>query len=321
MAWTPSAEATYEAPNPLMDAIESLFDVGFTLEPLTRHDPQLLTRYVCKRRNDHYRSLEALLSRLPESFRKFEMGPTDADVIDTIMNLPGCDLILFGSRGAGKTSLLHFVEFLLSQCAPDYHFVIVSGRDQGKSDFNPFVRSLKEQFYHTSERAEESLAQHLKAAADLIVEDYNIEYVHQAIRHLTTELPETLHNKLVFVFDNLDQLNKTLVDKAFEVARAINAVKQMTTIITARPGTLMGINLRGSARAFFSFRILVSPPDVSTWLNTMNRRIAEQSRLRNFRQTLDNKQVDSDMLGQAMERFATLLTQPSHLTRDPARQH
>jgi hypothetical protein len=107
---------------------------------------------------------------------------------------------------------------------------------------------------------------------------------------------------------------------ALEVARSINEVKQLTTIITARPGTFMGVTLRGSARAFFKYHIIVAPPDASFWLQGMKRQIAEQSRQQAFSGTLESIALNSDTLAQSMERFASLLTEPNDPPRDSAQQ-
>jgi flagellar biosynthesis GTPase FlhF len=100
--------------SPLWDAIETPFGNAVPITSLKRGSfLQFSQEYIRHRTADENRSLDAYLARLPRSIEALRPGITDAEVIDCIVNgtTPSI-LALVGPAGAGKSSLLHFIEGL-----------------------------------------------------------------------------------------------------------------------------------------------------------------------------------------------------------------
>lgn len=133
------ARATYfpgfrkHEPNPLWASLEPLWDQAWPKEPLPRNEEETLRQFYVTARSgepDDPAIINGFLSRLPGSFRREPLGIVDCDVLDFLLNYRADRVLsLVGSRGAGKSTLIHYLEAVLRHCLPETYpsLVVLNG--------------------------------------------------------------------------------------------------------------------------------------------------------------------------------------------------
>jgi hypothetical protein len=98
--------------NRLWQIIETIFDNAFKTDSLPRGRwKELRNNYIINRKFDEYYDVPSLKAILPDEISSLRLGLKDIDLIRFLLAYSGDrTLVLFGPRGAGKTSMIHYVE-------------------------------------------------------------------------------------------------------------------------------------------------------------------------------------------------------------------
>lgn len=264
--------------NPLWQALEPIFDRAIRNEPLPRYDTDILRDYVPERRDKHLSSGE-LSSRLPKEFDALPLGPAEIDVIDFLLHYRGNRVLaLLGTRGVGKTSLLHFVEAAIQAAIPfrPYLFININGLALGQRPTSQdFSDLLREELEDVAERAPQVFQRAVAHALAELDSHTGETAFRRAARQLAKYSPEGDERRITFVFDNLDQLSASSVDAALDIAREVFINSRLGTLATLRPGSLRRVATRSRAAAFFQFTIDIGPPSVPGLLERLSHRLAK----------------------------------------------
>lgn len=275
MSWRPSQDKQIcrEETTALWRAIEGIYSDAVPLSSLPRRDPETLQRaYICDRKGDKQSDTEAMLGRVPPEMRKYKLGRIEIELLDLLINHTGSRLIVLqGPRGAGKTSLLHYVETIAEA-----------------SGFNAPPTILKVNGLELNENASEiDLVKHVRGAlqvcppppnfpANLVADAANrlrrsrsFSAVSEAFASMSRQLVDRQRNRLVLAFDNLDQLSPTTLRLTMTLAQQAALAAGIAALVCLRPACFEGALRKGSAHAFYCYRIDVAAPRVETWLRQL----------------------------------------------------
>ena len=326
MSWRPSTDKSIAQPNfsPFWAAMESVYDNVADPASLPRAKwEQLRDNYIIIRKGSSLYDAEAGKRRLPAEFRDQVLGEAEISILDVIINMEGSRAALVeGPRGAGKTSLLHYIEAVTANCYQKCSpiFLIINGLQLASLNDDRLEAEIEEDFAHVirgtlHEKASNTLPPLNDAflhAALRLETDRTQAAIREAFRELGAAMGEADQKRLIVAFDNLDHLSATYIGLAVNLARQITSVAKFSCLICLRPNVVDGLVQGGDARAFFQFRIPVNQPDIEAWLNRLGQRATARAR----KEAEENrappsvlgKNLNPGEVGAAFDRFAQLLT-------------
>lgn len=326
MSFRPTIDSslTGEAHCPLWEALEPVFDDALSTAPLPRGEWEgLKASYITDRKLDWNRDVAAMRSRLPSSFHDIRLGPTEIDLIDFILHyVHGEGLLLIGTRGAGKTSLLHYVEAAIgaSGYRPRPILAIINcikfDPQRACSEFCKAIASeLRRLLKNESLVSDTDLPpEAIALAARKLSRQRSVPQASRSLADLirSARVSEQCSPRLVLVFDNLDQEAPEVAADAVEFARAIRSAGGPNSIVVLRPGSIGGVTERDVARAFADLTIRVQAPATHALVRGIASRVSR---------ALDSRSRDVDsppraygldltpaMIGSALERLPEVLT-------------
>ena len=280
MPWRPSQEQSnsYERTTSFWQAFEYIYDNAHPTESLRRGDAeQFRYNYITERYGAEHQDIKTLCSFLPARFRRERLGPTEIDIIKFFYRAEA-DRLLFleGPRGAGKTSLIHYVELLLNRNRdPDTPFLVILNANVYPHEENVDERRLEqvviqdiarelhkicEQPWHSSE-----LATKMQELADGLETTPTKDALIDAFLGLNDAIYGFDPRKFFLVFDNLDPLSKGHISSIFRIAWTLYTSTSIGTILSLRSANLRGMMDSGAVRFFVNTRIPVMPPSIRAW--------------------------------------------------------
>lgn len=285
MPWRPSEfpAICWEEANELWQAIEGLYDRANSIDPLPRFDADTLKAvYVSERRGQSAKTVAGMESRIPEQLRGQPLGKPDIELLELVLNQSnGQAIVLRGPRGAGKTSLIHYIEALCTELMGEEApiFIKTNGLPlTGSKALGTFegVDLLK-----ASLRTELNL--HKFQVPDVPAKEEfwserpgskPLDAMVAAFTEFADALPEALRKRLVFVFDNLDQLKSSQVECMRELAQALATGANTHCVVCLRPHSLRQQVARSRSGAFFFKLIDLPAPKINVWLDRLPDRLA-----------------------------------------------
>lgn len=329
MAWRPSDDETIQRPsrNALWEAIETYFDNRIGTASLPRNSwVDLCGSYIIERRYDAFHNVEAMRSRLPTELLKARLGPTEIELSDFLINYSTERVLsIEGPRGSGKTSLLRYVESAIRQSGYSRWPVMLIVDCLSESEENVLTDAqvatlIAEEVLRSAAWVPDGLKEPLTAAAAAIRKSPKTSVV----RMQFVQLKETLgveYDRLVLVFDNLDQHLPPTISRCMEVTKQLHVSTRLASLITLRPGCLQSVQSRGGARAYFRFRMNVSAPRTRSWLEYVGSRVAVAAEVE-YRQTgkyrmLGQRPLDPVTLSKIFQRLGRVL-EVQHRGQDSA---
>lgn len=278
MTWCPSSDTSVQKiiSNPLWEAIESIYDKACNLGALPRRNWDRLSRsYIVDRKFDENRNIEALRSRLPIEFDDIKLGPIEIELIDFVLNNSDRVLILEGPRGAGKTSLIHYIEsaIIKSKYLQPPVFIIVDcladSKGIGPHNFSELFRiaiTLEMKFLEE----EDPLYKPLNDAVEFINRKPHVYGIQEAFVNLLKNLPEKQFQRIIVVLDNLDQNYIKTVTMGLQLIKKLYIASNVKCITSLRPGCLSRILRGGDAREFFTHHFNITAPKTEAILKKLS---------------------------------------------------
>lgn len=315
MAWRPSFDQglSRESPNEIWRALEGLYDAAVSTAPLPRRDVDALqAAYISLRRGQRPGDETAMLGRVPASLRESALGLTEIEVLDLLVNYRGARIItLRGPRGAGKTSLLHYVEaicersrFPLAPVIVEFNGLALSEAD-GDQDFVRLFRlALEEQSRQT-----EDFADRFSVVAGALTSGTSLGHIRDAMSAALRPLDERTRNRIVVAFDNLDHLKVKTITRVLQLAKLVSIGAGIACVVSLRPQCFEGQIRQGSAGALYAYRVDVPAPQISAWLDRLASRLGERADLLNGSSgwtALDDEAVGLSVR-KTVDRFSALL--------------
>lgn len=290
MSWRPSADSSVTARNfsEFWKGVETVWDQICDLAPLPRDKFENIEgNYTVHRKGYKAFNADVAKRRLPAYLHDAELGAAEVDVFDVILNMKNFrSALVEGPRGAGKTSLFHYIESVSEKYITDFKliFVIIDGlqlADRDTPDLDRIERDYTEVIKSEIERCADKLGdQHrdnLRKIAAKLSDDRTQTGIRESFRSLNEILDERKF-KIVVVFDNLDHLPTTYVKIAIGLARQVAVVTKFSCFIALRGNIADSLFVAGDARAFFQFRIPLYAPAVVPWITGLGKKAARQVR-------------------------------------------
>jgi len=319
MSYRPSQDGTIQRvySNPLWTALETIYDNAIDSAPLPRHDPNILHDYVRERRIGDRPSSE-LLSRLPVEFSRIGLGVLEADVLDFVLNYSqNRVLALLGTRGVGKSTLLHFVETAVAVAMPErpHLFVKLDGLQlNNRPTAENFAELLHDELVVLLRTAPAVFHEGMQAAIETLEAPGSMSgdtAFRRAARDLADHVPDGDPKRTCILFDNLDQLHGESVDIAMQLARQTFTASRLGTIVALRPGSLRRISSSNRAAAFIEYKAEVTPPRLPEMLDRFSRRLAVEAEAHEQRTgqltEIAGAPLTAELVTQIFERFAKLM--------------
>lgn len=317
MAWRPSVDGAYGTTrgNELYYAIEHVWDRAVPTAALPRHNPRFRLDYVASRRGDRPEKSKVLVSRLPVALRNVGLGETEADLIDFVLNYSqNRVLLLHGSKGVGKTSLLNFVEQTLTDALPERRMMFLTLnclQIPDDASLDNYVELLDEELAaHENDQDSTYLIAFRAARQELTQSDGRLA-ARRACKKLASLIPSGDVKSVTLVIDNLDQASAAAIDAAMQLAREVHVGSGLGVIVALRPASMRRLQARGSAEAFFQMSIRVQPPTIGEYLSHLSSRIQHAAREiekeGNSRPVINERALSPEAIGRAIARFAELL--------------
>lgn len=283
------AQGTREA-NPLWQAystiLERIVDPGDAqaqeIEELAhQYTATRLTAHADNARDALVRHLPSPLSELPSA----QLGYVEADVLQWLLSdTPHRVLSVIGTKGVGKSSLLHYVLRCLPTHVPYLRDVlwpiILDVREEPRVStelavFNLLLRNLENRFAADEEIRQLVTPQHWTVLPEFFAGNYGADMNHPDVaRRLLDGLINCLCRiagkrkvRLVLVFDNLDQLPPSHTARVLALARSLSISFSIRIIVALRPFSLRAQLERDfDMGAFVTTNITVRPPDLRALL-------------------------------------------------------
>jgi hypothetical protein len=310
MPWRPSTDATIqrESGTPLWAAISTLYDSTLGMDSLPRGNfERLKSFYVSTRKGDstHVEELRAKVREVPQ---ELALGPTEIALIDFILHYErGRVLRIVGPRGAGKTSLIHFIEFALQHAniRPTPMIIIANGGLLPKNaSYVEILALIRDTLGEQVGRCSPDARPVLQAGVDVLTSDLSQAGLQAAARHLASSPHGSLIGYITIVFDNLDHHNLAVVERVVELAQQIYLASGLCCILCMRPGTRGYVSKQGCARAFFTYRMDIQTPSIDAWLASLPGKLASAATSGLVANGVD---LTPSVLHDSFSRFADLL--------------
>ena len=334
MSWKPSTDPrfTYHQPTPFWEALQSIFDFAFPVSPLHPHpdDKFDAADYLIDRQGRVASDQEALLSSLPREYRNCHIGPTEIECLDFLLNSATEKdriLAIVGTRGAGKSSLINYLAFLLDQrrSAHTPFLLVMDGNRASVPGIAEFTQQLGDELEDLAKRAangacDATLAPAFMHGATMLSDPHTRDQVLHTLSAIVERLPGKDSRLLVLVFDNMDHLPPRSVAAAFQLARDIHLKCGIGTMICVRPSLYRKVGDMGGARQFVNTYERIYPPKLSAWLEAFPRRMTGALRATERKgepRIAHGKPITEESLDRACRRFRSLLIRDRHREDDP----
>jgi hypothetical protein len=213
------------------------------------------------------------------------LGVVEADVVSLIINYEHDRVLaLQGPRGAGKSSLLNYIDAAFRNSSFSYPPVFVRldglqlvGDHAQSADTEVFDRDcprlLAAAVNEVLPNVQDPLRTALRRCGERLGAGTAAADVREAFRDLSKELMDRERRRIVVVFDNLDHLPVDWIRAALGLARAVYTASRVAILICLRPNCLLGASQRGDARAFFRYTVNVPAPSPLAWITLLADRV------------------------------------------------
>jgi len=264
-------------------AIERHWDNSFTTSPLERNNWDLLKSvYIRKRRGDSGINIGDLKINLPTALMSAKIGESDYDFLDILLNYQtnrfAC---ITGTRGVGKTSFIHYNEQILN-LLPKHErpiFIILDCfgiRENFESIYNDISTLAFTEISKLQEKLEESDFARINSLLPNKNERSNFNSLRIFISELQKNFSSSIFDRLVFIFDNLDQLPISVASEIINATIALRAVAPISSIISLRDNYDRALRKRSDAMAMYRLTINLTPPRFIDWFDKLVYRIQQQ---------------------------------------------
>ncbi len=227
--------------NPFFDAIQSVFDTYvLRQEPFAvRSFP--VRSYVTRRRGEEARDVGALLSQLPESLRRYDLGTVESELLDFFVNDQAMyRLNLIAPRGGGKSSIVNYCARVLEQERAPIKVAIARFDNTGTE------RLTAERVLH-------------RCATALAINNPSVPTQEGGLLSVLTRYIQE-NGEAGLVFDNLDHLRASDLDLVFDVSSELHDAGGFRIVRCVRPASMHRTRVKSSPRNVYSYEIRVRPP-------------------------------------------------------------
>lgn len=288
-----SHEYATRSPNPIWNQYLPLLEkVCEPVEPMHLDEDSLRTLYTTRRLSGYSQqammSLQESLGQHVSDLPPHLYGYTEADIIVWLFSdVTHLLLYLVGSRGVGKTSLIHYLfrglwqtSVQLQELCP----IIVDLRQHGRS---PSEVSI---LYSLVNAVDKFLKKDRLSVTEWETPTFNVlsGLMHSDERLLDPEAARlqldvyagqlsaavsAVNRQLVIVFDNCDQASPAAITSILSLARSFTLNHRIRVIIPMRPFTERSqIERECNLGGFFAYSVSVLPPDL---VAILSRRVVE----------------------------------------------
>ena len=260
--------------NSFWDAIEPVYDGACQKDSLARWDwDELKEKYISDRKYNEFIDIKAMRSRLPKELLSCDFGPNEIDLVDFLLNYKGDRVItLEGPRGSGKTSMLHYIEAAIYKSRyksfPIFLIIDCLAKEQNVSKYQ-IIKLLIDEVKKLLHKVKGIIHSSFEELIAEIEGDMTFSGASRAFSNMAQKLPSETFNRIIVVFDNLDQNYLDSICHGIELAKEIYKSSKVSTITCLRPGCLEAITYRGDARAFFNYKIKVTAPKTIRWIEAL----------------------------------------------------
>lgn len=293
---------------------EEFFDRAIPLAPLDRFDwTELSKTYVLSRKDRNLYKIDEMKQRLPRALRGIPLGQTEIDILGSLLYpQTSICLQLEGTRGAGKTSLLHYIEAAcLSVHIPIVFFIL----DFSAPNIVIDKQLLVDLLHRETTRPDRPGGPNFPEKLSQVGENLKTLVFKGGRVRLTNDFCNAFRPlegyEIVFVFDNLDHLARTCLRQAVLLARETHLCTDFSTIMCVRPNSIEGLRREGNARNFFQSWVEVRPPHVECWLDKVAERFHDEvlrsSPTAGQDLRLDGRPVDPSDLKNFLSKFFGIL--------------
>lgn len=278
-----SHEYATRAPNPIWNQYLPLLEkICEPLEPMHLDEDSLRTLYTTRRLSGY--SQQAMVS-IKESLVQYASdlpphvyGYTEADIIVWLFSdVTHLLLYLVGSRGVGKTSLIHYLfrgvwqtSGQLKELCP----IIVDLRQHGRSPsevsilyslVNAVDKFLENDRLCVSkwETPNFNVSFGLKLSEEYLLDPEAARLQLDVYAGQLNAAVKAVNRQLVIVFDNCDQASPAAITLILSLARSLTLNHRIRVIIPMRPFTERSqIERECNLGGFFAYSVSVMPPDI-----------------------------------------------------------
>lgn len=299
--WRPSFSShNKEELNEFWEVFGKVVEEAISLEPLycqNSNDPKAFEHYVQRKNYLSKNKISSIKSKISPKFEKYKLGQQEIDLIGMLTTYNGRKHIaVLGHRGVGKSSFINYVGWAIQ----------TSGVNKGSYFINIDCRAIREADRYTNlaqlffdaiaNMEVNGFSKSVISKAKKILSDRDIDKIPSAISFLNLNLPPEDSEKIVIIFDNLDQLNYELISLFTNISKQISVATQFPTIVCIRPNSMQYLAVNGSSRAMFGFRLNLTPPDFELWFKVLGDRIVK---------TFIKQQLNSDITYRIYNRKVT----------------
>jgi hypothetical protein len=284
MSTWPSQDGSIQKqiPGSFFQGIEDIFDNIVKLDSLPRRNWNTINKsYIRERKFDEFCDLSILNSRVPDEIVALGVGPKDIDLISFLINCSGVrSLILDGPRGSGKSSMLNFVESAIIESGYQLYPIFITVdclSDDRNITKEELIVLLKQELIDALDFVNDKFKKCFREAIEILNGDSTFAAARSAFRYIYSKLPPEQFNRIVVVFDNMDQNFIQSVTYAVELAKELNISSNTATIVALRPGCLQGLFERGDARAFFNYKIKITAPKTISWISKISESLVQET--------------------------------------------
>ncbi|TDP62597.1 ATP-binding protein [Roseateles toxinivorans] len=281
MTWRPSQnqDLCRDDPNLLWRAIEGLFDIAVPLAPLPRHSgDELTSAYVTERRGQSQNAAQAMLGRVPKSMLEASLGVTEVELLDVLLRSKGGRVVILrGTRGAGKSTLVNYVEHLCQKYIPDRAPILlnIDGLKLKSLDGIAGVGGLLSAEIANAASHYPSIVVPPEGLVRSTARAKNASAIRDRLAALAQAMQPKAAERLVLVLDNLDHLSSEFVEELLDLAKITAKASGICCVVCIRPQCLVEQVKRSLAGHVYSFLINVPPPKVAVWLSRLPARFAD----------------------------------------------
>jgi len=304
-----------------------LYDRANPVEPLPRFDADTLKAYyISERRGQSARTVAGMESRIPDQLRGQPLGKSDIELIELVLDQAnGQAIVLRGPRGAGKTSLIHYVEALCIELLGDDAPIFIKINGLPLTGTTALETRDGIELLHALLRAE--LHEHdvqvptpptTKEFLEVHSGPKLLDAMIAVYTAFADSLPRAVRERVVFVFDNLDQLLPHQIECVRELAQALATGANIHCVVCLRPHSLRQQVARSTSGAFFFKLIDVPAPKIEVWLDRLPDRLAAAASEMKAKLRLRGVPLTPDDCRMAGLRLKALLSRGSRAEDDDA---
>jgi hypothetical protein len=218
----------------------------------------------------------------------------ELDLIDFLLNIKKNRVLrLVGSVGVGKTTFLNYIfqcirsetKSLLHLLPININFTRYPQRDLNKTDLAEMIwqsmaLSLEREVKEAHSERKITLDQLLSSVLQHGVAAARAGTLYSMMRFIRETFQATETIEPVFIFDNLDHLDGESVEQLSHFSRALFIETRCCIILAMRPPAFAThLEIDAHKGAFYSFRIVLRPPDLRSVFSRRLKRIVKKEAL------------------------------------------